>query len=114
LSAEPNARGDTEISVPNFALLAVLELVEILESHWLDEGLRTPDGMAVDELEARSRRAVMLAERRHDREVTGLNAGLCARELHGTTMVPVPSGLVEGARALIDLLEAEARRGEPA
>jgi len=109
LSHDSYARGDTEILVPDLAVVAVLELIEILESHWLEEGIRTPTDLTSDELEARRRRAVLLVEHRHDRAAAGLNAGLVAREFYGTTVVPVPSGLVPGALALIDLLETEAR-----
>ncbi len=52
------------------------------------------------------------AECRDGDAAVGLNAGRVAREFYGTAVVPVPSGLVTGPRALIDLLETEARRRE--
>ncbi len=115
MSLDPHVRGDTEIPVPNFALVAVLELVEILESYWFEEGLRTPDGMTVDELEAQSRRTILLAALRQDRELSGSGpeARRVARGFFGTTVVPVPSGLATGARTLIGILEAELRDDGP-
>jgi hypothetical protein len=115
LSIDPDARGDVEIPVPNFALVAVLELVEILESHWFEEGLRDPDDMASDEVEARRRRTILLAALRQDRELSGSGpeTGRVARDFVGETVVPVPSGLAAGARTLIGILEAELRDDPP-
>jgi hypothetical protein len=115
LTINPDARGDTDIPVPNFALVAVLELVEILESHWFEEGIRDPDDMTSDELEARRRRTILLAALRQDRELSGSGpeAGLVEQDFFGTTVVPVPSGLVAGAQTLIGILEAELRDDPP-
>jgi hypothetical protein len=60
-------------------------------------------------LEVRGRRAMRPAECPDVDAAVGLNSGRVAREFSGTTMIAVPSGLVHGPRALIDLLETEAR-----
>ena len=114
LSIDPDVRGDTDIPVPNFARVAVLELVEILELHWFEEGIRVPDDMISDELEARRRKTTLLAALRQDRALSGSGqeAGLVARDFFGTTVVPVPSGLAAGARTLIGILETELREAE--
>jgi hypothetical protein len=111
LSIDPDARGDIEIPVLNFALVAVLELVEILESHWFEAGIRDPDDVTSDELKARRRRTILLAALRQDREISGSGPeeGLVARDFFGTTVVPVPSGLAAGARTLIGILDGEPR-----
>ncbi len=104
--------GNTMITVPNFAVVAVLELVQILESHWLEEGTRTPADMSPEELEAQRFRAELLMERALQQKRTAATGSNVASHLYGLTDILVPTPLVPGALELIELLEDEARRGE--
>jgi hypothetical protein len=104
--------GNTMITVPNFAVVAVLELVEILESHWLEEGTRTPADMSPEELEAQRFRAELLTDRVLQQKRTAATGSNVASHLYGLTDILVPTPLVLGALELIELLEDEAGRGE--
>jgi len=104
--------GCTIVTVPNFAVVAVLELVQILESHWLEDGTRTPADMSPEELEAQRSRAELLMERVLQQKPTASAGSNVASHLYGLTDILVPTPLVPGALELIELLEDEARRGE--
>ncbi len=104
--------GCAVVAVPNFAVVAVLELVQILESHWLEEGTRTPADMSPEELEAQRSRAELLTERVLQQKPKASTGSTVASHLYGLTDVLVPTALVPGALELIELLEDEAGRGE--
>ena len=99
--------GVTDLRVPNFAVPATLELIEIFESDQLERGVRTLADMTSVELEARSRRAALQVEHQGRREAdTGTPEHLVFL-VHGRTTVPVPSQWVENVMTLIDILRTE-------
>ena len=104
--------GITELTVPNFAVPATLELIEILESDQLEQGVRTLTDMTSVELEAWSRRAALRVEHEGRREADTGSPEHFVSLVHGRTTVPVPSQWVAGVQELIDILRSEIGRGD--
>lgn len=80
----------TELKVPNFAVPATLELIEILGSDQLERWVRTLADMTPVELEARIRRAALQVEHEERREGDAGSPVHLVFLVHGRTPVPVP------------------------
>ena len=107
MAGDSNDYGVTELTVPNFAVPATLELIEIFESDQLEQGIRTLAGMTPVELEARSRRAALQVEHEGRREADTGSPEHLVFLVHGSTTIPVPSQWVAGVLELIDILRTE-------
>jgi hypothetical protein len=114
VGGEAHDCGITDLKVPNFAVPATLELIEIFESDLLERGVRTPADMTPIELEAQILRAALLAEHEQRREAKTGNLEHLVFLVHGRTTVPVPSQWVEGVVTLIDILRTEMGLGQSA
>ena len=99
--------GLTDLNVPNFAVPATLELIEIFESDWLERGVRTPADMTPIELEAQRLRAALRVEHEQRREADTGSPDHLVFLVHGRTPIPVPSQWVENVMTLIDILRGE-------
>ena len=99
--------GITDLKVPNFAVPATLELIEIFESDQLERGVRTLADMTPVELEAQRCRAALRMEHSGRREVDAGSPEHLVFLVHGRTTVPVPSQWVENVMTLIDILRTE-------
>jgi hypothetical protein len=112
VGGEAHEFGISDLEVPNFAVPATLELIEIFESDWLEREVRTPADMTPVELEARSRRAALLVEHEQRREADKGSPEQLVFLVHGRTSIPVPSQWVENVMTLIDILRTEMGRGQ--
>jgi hypothetical protein len=92
--------GDSEIAVPHFAVPAVLELVEIMESHRLEQ--LSLDGTALDVLNERT----TLWLNRMDEHVAIVEQ-LSSEDIWGFADVSVPNWLLPAVLELIETLETE-------
>ena len=107
MDGEAGDLGITELTVPNFAVPATLELIEIFESDQLEQGVRTLADMTPVELAARSRRAALQVEHEGRREADTGSPEHLVFLVHGRTTVPVPSQWVENVMTLIDIFRTE-------
>jgi hypothetical protein len=112
VNGEAHEFGITDLKVPNFAVPATLELIEIFESDLLERGVRTPADTTAGELEARSRRAALLAEHEQRRAADSGSPEHLVFLVHGRTSIPVPSQWVENVMTLIDILRGEMGLGQ--
>ena len=103
MAGDSHDSGVTELTVPNFAVPATLELIEIFESDLLERGVLTLADMTPVELEARSRRAALQVEHEGRREADTGSPEHLVFLVHGRTTVPVPSQWVENVMTLIDI-----------
>ena len=107
MNGEAHEFGITDLKVRNFAVPATLELIEIFESDLLERGVRTQADTTSVELEARSRRAALLAEHEQRRAADTGSPEHLVFLVYGRTSIPVPSQWVENVITLIDILGAE-------
>jgi hypothetical protein len=92
--------GDGEIAVPHFAVPAVLELVEIMESHRLEQ--LSIDETAPDELNERT--TLWLNRMDENQAIVGK---VSSEDIWGFADVSVPNWLLPAVLELIETLETE-------